>query len=333
MTELELYIEDIKRILNDSNELGSNAIVPTQEQLNALATSGDRATAIALVNDYGWQFANNIWQSENTSEEIDINASMIQQAIAAENYGPSYLGVEPYQPITYLGNTMTIGEVPGDNFYVDGDENFGFEGLMPDIIMDLQADFINAGLLGSAVGVPFRPGIWQRGVEGKIMARLMGDANLSGIGKNENGWENKLQQYIENPVIMPLEVEPFLPPDYKAISNSINGLFESELGRKPKDYEIKLLADTYLTEAKSAYQQNISLQTPQDIMATAETLEDYGNHIQPVVEEGVTKIDPGARMLDVFNNVTAKEQERLGANRDIQATNSIILNSITGAPK
>ena len=80
-------------------------------------------------------------------------------------------------------------------------------------------------------------------------------------------------------------------------------------------------------------EQNISLQTPQDIMATAKTLENYGNHIQPVVEEGVTAIDPGARMLDVFNKVTAKEQERLGANRDIQATNSIILNSITGAPK
>ena len=30
---------------------------------------------------------------------------------------------------------------------------------------------------------------------------------------------------------------------------------------------------------------------------------------------------------------TAKEQERLGANRDIQATNRIILNSITGAPR
>ena len=31
--------------------------------------------------------------------------------------------------------------------------------------------------------------------------------------------------------------------------------------------------------------------------------------------------------------ITAKEQERLGANRDIQATNRIILNSITGAPR
>ena len=82
----------------------------------------------------------------------------------------------------------------------------------------------------------------------------------------------------------------------------IKELIEEINSRKPKDYELKLLAETYLSEAKSAYQQNISLQTPQDIMATAESLEDYGNHIQPVVEEGVTAIDPGARMLDVFNN-------------------------------
>jgi hypothetical protein len=38
-------------------------------------------------------------------------------------------------------------------------------------------------------------------------------------------------------------------------------------------------------------------------------------------------------MKDVFDRVTQKEQERLGTNRDIQATNRIILNSITGAPR
>jgi len=70
-----------------------------------------------------------------------------------------------------------------------------------------------------------------------------------------------------------------------------------------------------------------------DVDITPETLEDYGNHTQPVIEEGVTAIDPSAKMLSVFDDITAKEQERLGANRDIQATNSIILNSITGAPR
>jgi hypothetical protein len=44
-------------------------------------------------------------------------------------------------------------------------------------------------------------------------------------------------------------------------------------------------------------------------MATAGELENYGNHIQPVVEPGVTDIDPSARMKDVFDRVTQKEQE------------------------
>ena len=139
--------------------------------------------------------------------------------------------------------------------------------------------------------------------------------------------------YLDNPIQEPTQVASYLPPDYTTISNSINGLFEQELGRKPKEYELRLLADTYSANAKKSYEQKVALETPVEEVATAETLDDYGNHIQPVVEEGVTAIDPSARMLDVFNRVTEKEQERLGVNRDIQATNRIILNSITGAPR
>ena len=58
-----------------------------------------------------------------------------------------------------------------------------------------------------------------------------------------------------------------------------------------------------------------------------------GNHIveTPVQEE--TAIDTTSRLLQKFDEITAKEQERLVANRDIQATNRSILNSITGAPR
>jgi len=335
MTELELYIEDIKRILANPKELGSNAIVPTQEQLNALASAGDRATAIKLVNGWGWNFANETWQLENNSEEIDITSESIQAMLTGENTGPGFLGVESYQPITYQGEAIEIGSVPGENFYMDGDQNFGFEGLMPDIIMDLQAELINAGLLGPAVGIPFRPGVWQRGVEGKVMSRLMGDANLSGIGKAENGWENKLQQYIANPVSMPSQVQPYLPPDYQAISNSVNNLFEQDLGRTPKPYELKLLADTYLSDSKKSYDQKVKLaEESQNQIATPENLAEYGNHTQELIkDEGLADIDPAASMLGAFDRITAQEKERLGDYDDIQATNSIIINSITGAPR
>ena len=261
-------------------------------------------------------------------EEQDSVANALAAALSGQQ--TNYLGVDANTVINYGGDVTTIGAF-ADNFYVDGDQNAP-EALMPEEIRVIQANLINAGLLGSKVNRPFRAGVWGKNDRAALF-ELMALANQNGEGKAEKGWQTTLQLYLDNPIQEPEQVAAYLPPDYTSISNSINGLFESELGRKPKEYELKLLAETYLSEAKSAYQQNISLQTPQDIMATAESLEDYGNHIQPVVEEGVTAIDPGARMLDTFNKVTEKEQERLGANRDIQATNRIILNSITGAPR
>ena len=185
----------------------------------------------------------------------------------------------------------------------------------------------------SKVNRPFRPGVWGR-YDKEAMYDLMSQANQNGEGKAERGWETLMQVYLDNPIPEPTKVQAYLPPDYKAVSNSVKNLFEAELGRKPKPYELKLLANTYLTEAQSAYQQDVDFaQQPTDIMATAGELESYGNHIQPVVEPGVTDIDPSARMKDVFDKVTQKEQERLGRNRDIQATNNLIIGSITGAPQ
>ena len=329
MTEKEKFISEILALVKQPLAAGENAITPTEQQiadLNAAETVND---AIKIAYNLGWGTWVDAWTLDQNMQDQSNLQQAIANALAQGQQG--FIGVDGTQPIVYEGITTTIGEV-GENFYMDGDQNV-FSNLMPNEIRELQADLINAGLLGSKVNRPFRPGVWNPNIEGRAMYDLMTQANVMGKGKAEDGWRYSLQLYLDNPIQEPEKIDAYLPPDYKSVSNSINGLFESELGRKPKDYELKLLAETYLSEAKSAYQQNISLQTPQDIMATAESLEDYGNHIQPVVEEGVTAIDPGARMLDVFNKVTAKEQERLGANRDIQATNRIILNSITGAPR
>jgi len=331
MTDLEQYIEDIKRILATKVQSGENPIVPTQDQLDELAKAETRSEAIGLVNDFGWQFANETWQLDNPSEDVNTDFSAEDLRNIMWNQGPSFIGVESYQPITYKGEVTEIGRVTGNNFYLDGDQNFHFEGLMPDKIMELQADFINAGLLGPAVGIAFRPGVWQRDVEGKIMARLMGDANASGLGKAETGWENKLQIYLDNPVSMPSQPDPYLPPDYAAISSSINNLFEQELGRKPQPYELKLLADSYDSDTVKEYNQEIKLKGQEK--ATPENLATYGNHIQEmIVDEGLTEISPSARLVETFDRITEQEKERLGVNADIQATNRTILNSITSAP-
>ena len=327
MTEKEKFISEILALVKQPLA-GENPIIPTESQIAELQKADGVEDAILIANNFGWSDYVVQWSLNQPTDQQDSVSAAIQAALSGQQ--TSFLGVDANTVINYGGEVTTVGAF-ADNFYVDGDQNAP-EALMPEEIRVIQADLINAGLLGSKVNRPFRAGVWGKH-DRAALYELMSLANQNGEGKAEKGWQTTLQLYLDNPIQEPEQVAAYLPPDYKSVSNSINGLFESELGRKPKDYELKLLAETYLSEAKSAYQQNISLQTPQDIMATAESLEDYGNHIQPVVEEGVTAIDPGARMLDVFNKVTAKEQERLGANRDIQATNRIILNSITGAPR
>jgi len=327
MTEKEKFISQILGLVKVPIA-GQNPIVPTEQQIADLQSTETLQDAISLANNYGWGEFVDQWAISQDSSQQDTVAQALNLALQGNQ--TNYLGVDANTVINYGGVETTIGKF-GENFYVDGDQN-AMEALMPDEIREIQANLINAGLLGSKVNRPFRPGVW--GVnDRKAMYEIMSIANQDGQGKAEKGWETILQVYLDNPIQTPSQVASYLPPDYTTISNSINGLFEQELGRKPKEYELKLLADTYSANAKKAYEQKVALETPVDVDITPETLEDYGNHIQPVVEEGVTAIDPSARMLDVFNRVTEKEQERLGVNRDIQATNRIILNSITGAPR
>jgi len=327
MTEKEKFISEILALVKQPIA-GQNPIVPTEVQIAELQKAESVEDAIFIAGGYGWGEYINQWSLNQPQEEQDSVANALAAALSGQQ--TNFLGVDASTVINLDGEVTTIGAYP-ENFYINGDQNV-FEAFLPEEIREIQANLINAGLLGNKVNRPFRPGVWGKH-ERDAMYELMSLANQNGEGKGQEGWQTTLQLYLDNPIQEPEQVAAYLPPDYKSISNSINGLFESELGRKPKEYELKLLADTYSANAKKSYEQKIALETPVDETATPKTLENYGNHIQPVVEEGVTAIDPGARMLDTFNKVTEKEQERLGANRDIQATNRIILNSITGAPR
>ena len=328
MTEKEKFISQILGLIKQPLPGGENPIVPTEQQIADLQSAETKQDAINLAQLFGWGEYLTQYALLQDEQEQDTVAQALNLALQGNQ--TNYIGVDANTVINYGGIETTIGEF-GENFYVYGDQN-AMEALMPDEIREIQANLINAGLLGSKVNKPFRPGVWGK-YDREAMYSLMTIANEDGQGKAEKGWETILQVYLDNPIQEPTQVASYLPPDYTTISNSIDGLFEQELGRKPKEYELKLLADTYSANAKKAYEQKVALETPVDADITPETLEDYGNHTQPVIEEGVTAIDPSARMLSVFDDITAKEQERLGANRDIQATNRIILNSITGAPK
>lgn len=329
MTEKEKFISELLALVKQPLPSGENAIVPTEQQIADLNAAKDTTEAMQIADLFGWSNYVDQWSiTQGADDQNQVTQALRQSLLAGQT--TNYLGVDEATVINYGGEVTTIGAYP-ENFYINGDQNV-FEAFLPEEIREIQANLINAGLLGSKVNRPFRPGVWGKS-DRDAMYELMSLANQNGAGKAQQGWQTTLQLYLDNPIQEPKKISAYLPPDYTSIANSVNNLFEQELGRKPKEYELRLLADTYSANAKKAYEQQVALTTPVQEVATPETLEDYGNHTQPAIEPGVTAIDPSARMLSVFDDITAKEQERLGTNRDIQATNRIILNSITGAPR
>ena len=324
MTEKDKFIAEILALVKQPLLPGQNPINVTEENVAELNGAPDLTTAMAIAeNLFGAEYVDQYALSKGIQTQ-DYQSVVNQNILGISPY--NFIGVTADQTIVYGGEATTIGAQPG-NFYQEGDQNV-FANLLPEEVRELQADMVNAGLLGDKVGKPFRPGFFDIRVEGRVMEQLMAQANASGLGKAEKGYQNVLQLYLDNPVSSPVEYKPYLPPDYSAVSNSVNGLFERELGREPLPYEKKLLADQFLEDSQLAYEQAIPDPLPD---VTPDTLDDYGNHTTSDVPK--EQIDPGANLVETFNNITAKEQERLGTNRDIQATNRIILNSITGAPR
>ena len=324
MTEKDKFIAEILALVKQPLLPGQNPINVTEENVAELNGAPDLTTAMAIAtNLFGAEYVDQYALSKGIQTQ-DYQSVVNQNILGISPY--NFIGVTADQTIVYGGEATTIGAQPG-NFYQEGDQNV-FANLLPEEVRELQADMVNAGLLGDKVGKPFRPGFFDIRVEGRVMEQLMAQSNASGLGKAEKGYQNVLQLYLDNPVSSPVEYKPYLPPDYSAVSNSVNGLFERELGREPLPYEKKLLADQFLEDSQLAYEQAIPNPLPD---VTPDTLDDYGNHTTSDVPK--EQIDPGANLVETFNNITAKEQERLGTNRDIQATNRIILNSITGAPR
>jgi len=327
--EKEDFIKQIIPIVSQGIP-GENRLTVSDEQIAELHKADDLQDAIFTATNFGWGDYIAIW-SQQAEVEPGWNFNQILAQSLLGQQPIDYIGVDATQPIEYEGEATTIGNV-GENFYIEGDQNV-FVNLMPSEIRDIQADLVNAGLLGSKVGRPFRPGVWDANSDGAGMSLLMQQANISGLGKKENGWRNSLQLFIDNPVPLESNIQPYLPPDYKTVSNSINNLFERDLGRKPQAYELKLLAETYLNESLSEYQQDLEFSKPDQETVTPEMLANYGNHIQEPEIREETDIDPSAALLDTFDRITKTEQERLGRNADIQTSNNLMLNSIISAPR
>jgi len=332
---VEEFIERLKKIIDSANNEqieGQNQLFLSEDDEillrgettieNAILRAKTLNPAIGVYADFAANPEQNIGDFATTDASF---AAAEASVLAGFGVGPDYIGVSgEYVP-----------PQGGTDFYTEQEKIDLFAGKSTEEIAGIQADLVNANLLelGS-----FRPGEWDKTTY-NAFRNILYAANTLGVTPEQkaNGsrWKEVLIDYSQNPTTVVKPEAVYLPPDYDAVTQQVKGLFRQQLDRDPKAYELKLLGDVLMSESKKAFDLQQQLQADIDVDVTQEQIltGTYGNHITPQVEPGVTEISPTAALYEKFDQITAKEQERLGANRDIQATNRIILNSITGAPR
>ena len=334
---IEEFIQQLEALVNSKSPLPGQAplFIPNEvkqilyEQPSVKAAA-DQAV-VALTGTNSPISAGDIYRVAGMTSEPQLTDS---QYTAGTFELPNFLGV----PRNYEVDGVSIYTTDDQGeflFYQSGAQYALMANQPPEIVAAIQAELVNANLLKLG---EFVPGSWgglfigdeQKDVE--AFKKVLEHSNQTG----NPDFTMSLRFFVDNQeAIDAFQPQPaYLPPDYATASQSVTNLFENQLGRKPKTYELELLANQLLADTKKAFDAKQPAQLDiGDISAEELLTGNLGNHIvEPLVQEE-TAIDPSARLLQKFDEITAKEQERLGANRDIQATNRIILNSITGAPR
>ena len=334
---IEEFIQQLEALVNSKSPLPGQAplFIPNEvkqilyEQPSVKAAA-DQAV-VALTGTNSPISAGDIYRVAGMTSEPQLTDS---QYTAGTFELPNFLGV----PRNYEVDGVSIYTTDDQGeflFYQSGAQYALMANQPPEIVAAIQAELVNANLLKLG---EFVPGSWgglfigdeQKDVE--AFKKVLEHSNQTG----NPDFTMSLRFFVDNQeAIDAFQPQPaYLPPDYATASQSVTNLFENQLGRKPKTYELELLANQLLADTKKAFDAKQPAQLDiGDISAEELLTGNLGNHIvEPPVQEE-TAIDPTSRMLQKFDEITAKEQERLGANRDIQATNRIILNSITGAPR
>jgi hypothetical protein len=335
---IEEFIQQLESLVNSKSPLPGEAPLFIPEDIKqdlysqpSIKAAADQAV-VALTGTNSPISAGDIYRIAGMTGEPQLGDPRYDANIVLEL--PNFLGV----PRNYEVDGVSIYTTDDQGeflFYQSGSEYNLMLGQTPEVVAAVQAELVNSGLLKLG---EFVPGKWG----GLFINEEQKDVEaFKLILEHSNQTMNPdftvgLRFFVDNQeAIDAFQPEPaYLPPDYATVSQSVTNLFEQQLRRKPKAYELELLANQLLADTKKAFEAQQPAQLDiGDISAEELLTGNLGNHIvEPPVQEE-TSIDPTSRMLQKFDDITSKEQERLGANRDIQATNRIILNSITGAPR
>lgn len=297
---------------------------------------------------------NDIQQMKNMATVDDVQAFAITKGLDAAKVNNALIdaglefgtgGIDDFDIAGLFGFGADalpgiIGGLPSDytprnpadtDFYREGDEYNIFANLPVEDLYSLQARLIQGGLLARG---GFTPGDFDSATA-SAMRLVLGRQNRIGVksGEKSTAWNESLLLYQNEPLPSGEEVSVFLPPDYAEVSTRIRNLFTENLGRQPKGYELKLLAEQFYADATLQSQQQAELQELA-LGPTVAELEagNVGNrNIQGVVAEtGLQEISPTGRLYENFNNLIQKEKDRLQANADIQTTGRNMLGTILG---
>lgn len=334
---IEEFIQQLESLVNSKSPLPGQAplFIPNEVKQSLYSQPSVKAAAeqavVALTGTNSPISAGDIYRIAGLTAEPQISDPSYQ---FTNNELPNFLGVPRNYSVDGV-SIYTTDEQGNFLFYQSGSEYNLMLGQTPEVVAAVQAELVNANLLKLGEFVPGKWGGLFIGDEQKDVEAFKKVLEHSNQTMNPD-FTVGLRFFVDNQeAIDAFQPEPaYLPPDYATVSQSVTNLFEQQLRRKPKAYELELLANQLLADTKKAFEAQQPAQLDiGDISAEELLTGDLGNHIvEPPVQEE-TAIDPTSRMLQKFDEITAKEQERLGANRDIQATNRIILNSITGAPR
>ena len=288
------------------------------------------------------QLMNSIDDVQMYAIEKGIDAGKVNNALISTGLDTSS---DPMADLTGLfgfgeAEKSIIGGLPSDysprnagatDFYREGDEYNIFANLPTEDLYSLQARLIQGGLLARGA---FTPGDFDTSTATAIRL-VLGRQNRIGVksGEKSIAWNESLLLYQNEPLPSGQEVSVYLPPDYAEVSTRVKNLFTESLGRDPQNYELTLLADQFYNDTQLQSQQQSELQEVA-LGPTVQELEtgNIGNrNIQDVVSEtGMQEVSPTGRLYENFNNLIAKEKDRLEANDDIQNTGRLMLGTILG---
>jgi hypothetical protein len=315
--------------------LGQNVYNIPTEAVTLIASQTDINQAISIASEYVpftiiTEALSSGYGASASFDPLNPEDSRARAMLGLDT--PQYLGIVDENYVPPKG-------ADAKDFYYANDAIDYFRGKSPDVIADIQADLVNIGYLSPG---QFVPGLWGE-KDAVAMTAVLKVQNTLGVpaGKKATAWEEAMEVLLNTNLPTYQQEQVYLPPDYAKVANSINTLFSNELGREPEPYELQLLASQYSSDSKAKFMQQEELKAigaePEFVTGEELLAGTYGNHAitevgAKIEEEGLTAIDPSARLYETFRNITEKERERLGRSEDIQKSNQLILNSITTAP-